>query len=99
MENKSSKILIIIGIAIAIIGGIVFMNSFAETQKKTANADHPMMKLIEKSEKSMKISHEEPLPEKIVFPLMIIILGAGIFGAGVLSGKPHHSKNLPPGIG
>lgn len=94
---KKSTILIVAGIVIMIVGGIVMMNTFAETQKKTANADHPLNKLIEKQKQMMNI--DEPKTNPFVSPLIIIIFGAGLIGAGFFAGQPHHSKNLPPGIG
>ncbi|MFZ3057557.1 MAG: hypothetical protein WA092_00775 [Minisyncoccales bacterium] len=94
---KNSTILIVVGIIIMVVGGIVLMNSFAETQKKTANADHPLNKLIEKQKQMMKI--DEPKTNPFVSPFIIIMFGAALIVVGFFTGQPRHSKNLPPGIG
>ncbi len=82
---KNSTILIVAGIVIMVIGGIVFMNTFAETQKKTINADHPLNKLIEKQKQMMKI--DEPKNNPFVFPLIIIMFGVGLIGVGFFSSR------------
>lgn len=101
MENKSSKILIVVGIAIAIVGGIVFMNAFTNTsQNKKDNPDDNYHDLREMAQKQKEMTHlAEPQINPFLSPSVIVMLGIGLIALGFFTGQPRHNKNLPPGIG
>ncbi|MFZ2390547.1 MAG: hypothetical protein WAW15_01885 [Minisyncoccales bacterium] len=96
---KNSTILIIVGIAIVVIGGIVFMNTAqVEDNKSTTSTTSGIERTSKILENDLQQRTSRAVIPSIPTPMIIIVFGIVVLAAGVYDARRTPSiEKKPPG--